>query len=209
MKLPPPSYKLLKAIGRVLFKLYFRLECEGLENIPEKGGFIIAANHASFIDPLVIAVTVPKKTGFMIMESYYKKPLLNWFCSTTFCIPVPERDTESRTLKEAVEYLRAIKFLNGWNPLCIFPEGGRSLDGRLKEAKTGIAFVALKAGVSVIPAGIIGNFKAYSPHHLFPRPYKVSVRYGKPIMFERKTRVAGEELIHATRVIMEKIEGLI
>jgi len=208
MKLLPPPYGLLKAIGIFLFKLYFRLECGGLENIPEKGGFIIAANHASYLDSLFIAATCPRKIGFMILESYYRNPVINWFCSTTFCIPVPERDSGSQTLKEAVEYLRAIKFLKGGNPLCIFPEGGRSPDGRLKEAKTGIAFVALKAGVPVIPAGIIGNFKAYSTHHSFPRPYKISIRYGKPIVFKKRTYTDREELKNATQVMMERIRQL-
>ena len=204
MKLPPPSYTILKAIGVLLFKLYFRLECGGLENIPEKGGFIIAANHASYLDSLFIAATCPRKIGFMILESYYKNPVINWFCSSTICVPVPESEEKPSTLplKQAMEYLK------DGNALCIFPEGGRSPDGNLMEAKAGIAFVALKAGVPVIPVGIIGNFKAYSIHHKLPRPYKVFLRYGKPIVFKKRTYTDREELKNATQVIMERIRQL-
>ncbi|OGL40166.1 MAG: hypothetical protein A3C43_09115 [Candidatus Schekmanbacteria bacterium RIFCSPHIGHO2_02_FULL_38_11] len=202
MKLPSLSYDLLKAIGVPLFKLYFRLESINAKNIPAKGGVIIVANHSSFIDALFIAATVPRKIGFMMLQSFYKKPVLNWFCRDITCIPVPDNESGHQALRRAIEYLKE------GNTLSIFPEGGRSDDGKLKEAKTGTAFIALKTGIPVIPAGIIGNFKAYSKHHLVPRPYKITVRYGKPMVFEKKNKITRNELNSTTQLIMEKIKGL-
>jgi len=203
MKIPPLPYYFLRTVGVSLLKLYFRLESEGVENIPQEGSAIIVANHASFIDPLVIATTVPRKIGFMILESFYRKPVINWLCSCTTCIPVPEKDSGHQALRYAIEYLK-----NG-NALCIFPEGGRSPDGKLQEAKTGTAFIALKTGTPVIPAAIIGNFRAYSRHHKIPRPYKVVVRYGKPIMFGKGDDFNKDDLREATQVIMEEIRRLL
>src|SRR3989338_1219337 len=179
MKMPPLPYYFLRTVGVSLFKLYFRLESQGVVNVPEKGSAIIVANHSSFIDALFIAATVPRKIGFMMLQSIYKKPVLNWFCRVTTCIPVPDNESGYQSLR------RAIEFLKNKNLLCIFPEGRRSDDGKLKEAKTGTVFIALKTGVPVIPAGIIGNFRAYSRHHLIPRPYRIIVRYGKPIIFDK------------------------
>ena len=202
MKIPPPPYALLKAIGVPLFKLYFRLESEGKENIPEKGSAIIVANHSSFIDALFIAATVPRKIGFMMLQSFYKKPVLNWFCRDITCIPVPDNESGHHALRRAIEYLKKE------NALSIFPEGGRSDDGKLKEAKTGTAFIALKTQTPVIPAGIVGNFRAYSKHHLIPRPYKIIVRYGKPMVFAKKNKISSEDLRNVTGKIMERIREL-
>ena len=202
MNLPTPSYAIVKAIGVPLFRLYFRLESEGVENIPEKGGVLIVANHSSFIDSLLIAGTATRKTGYMMLESFYKKPLLNWFCRSTCCIPVPDNESGHQALRRAIEYLKKE------NALCIFPEGGRSDDGKLKEAKTGTAFIALKTQTPVIPAGIVGNFRAYSKHHLIPRPYKIIVRYGKPMVFAKKNKISSEDLKNVTGKIMDRIREL-
>src|SRR4030066_2297316 len=123
MKMPPPPYAFIKVIGVPLFKLYFRLESEGAEKIPWKGSVVIAANHSSFIDALFIAATVPRKIGFMMLQSFYKKPVLNWFCRATTCIPVPDNESGHQALRHSLESLRKE------NALCIFPEGGRSDDG--------------------------------------------------------------------------------
>ena len=103
MKLPSLSYDLLKAIGVPLFKLYFRLESINAKNIPAKGGVIIVANHSSFIDALFIAATVPRKIGFMMLQSFYKKPVLNWFCRDITCIPVPDNESGHHALRRAIE----------------------------------------------------------------------------------------------------------
>src|SRR3972149_10817629 len=134
MNLPPLPYAFIKAIGVPFFKLYFRLKSEGAENIPGKGGVVIAANHSSFFDALFIAATMPRELGFMMLQSFYKKPVLNWFCRATTCIPVPDNESGHQALRHAIEYLRKE------NALCIFPEGGRSDDGKLKDVKTGTAF---------------------------------------------------------------------
>lgn len=202
MNLPPPPYAFVKAVGVPLFKLYFRLESEGAENIPVKGSAIIVANHASFIDALFIAATVPRGVGFMMFDSFYKKTVINWFCRSTYCIPVPENESGHQALRQAIEYLKKN------NALCIFPEAGRSDDGRLKEGKTGTAFIALKTQIPVIPAGIVGNFRAYSRHHLIPRPYKIIVRYGRPMIFAKKNKISSEDLRNVTGKIMEKIREL-
>ncbi|RMF93664.1 MAG: 1-acyl-sn-glycerol-3-phosphate acyltransferase [Candidatus Schekmanbacteria bacterium] len=198
-----PPYSLLKAIGIPLFKIYFRLTFKGQENIPSDGGVIIASNHASFIDPLVIAAGIKRKVGFIIIDTYYNKPLIKWFCKSTECIPVSEEMEGAGSMKQAIKYLKR------GNVLCIFPEGGRTRDGQLLPAKSGVGILALLTGATVIPTVVKGSFQAYAPHHRFPRPKRIEVIFGKGLNFAQKEGISKKEQAkEVTDIIMEKIKSL-
>ncbi len=165
-----------------MLRLMFRPKAKGLENLPKEGPAILAANHQSFLDDLLLPLIVPKrKVIFLGKADYFDKWYLRWFFKGANVIPV-RREVKSASeaaLRAGVDQLRL------GNLLGIFPEGTRSPDGRLYRGKTGVARMALEARVPVIPVAILGTFEAMPYDRKMPKPGRVEIRFGKPLTFER------------------------
>jgi len=170
-----PFYSFLRVTLAPLVRVFFRLRGEGVENIPVRGPFILAANHVSYIDPLVLGATCPRAIHYIMLREFWEKPLLGRACRMAGAIPVDPHGSAAGTLRKAVAILRGGKVLG------IFPEGGRSTDGSLQSAKGGAALLALKTGVPLLPAAIVGAERALPKGKALPRPCRVTVRYGRPI----------------------------
>ena len=168
-------------LGPIL-RLMYRPRIVGLENIPREGGAIIAANHQSFLDDLLLPLVVPKrKVVFLAKADYFDKWYLRWFFKGANVIPVrrESRSLADSAIRTGVEALKEGKLVG------IFPEGTRSPDGRLYRGKTGVARMALEGQVPVIPVAIVGTFEALPYDRKMPRPGRVELRFGKPLTFER------------------------
>lgn len=183
---------------------YFRLRVEGANHLPAAGACIIAANHASYVDPIVLWMASPRHVRYIVDREQYLRPLVHWVAVRTGAIPVENDPRDLGSLR------RALLALKQGSVLGIFPEGGRSDDGSLKTGKPGAALLALRAGVPLVPAGIIGAFAAYSRHHRFPRPRRILVRFGEPLAFPESWRghAAKEHLERATSILMKRILDL-
>lgn len=194
------AMRLLSALPRA----YFRLRVEGATQVPADGPCIIAANHASYVDPIVLWMACPRHVRYIVDREQYQRPLVHWVAARAEAIPVENNPRDLGSLRRALGALRE----NG--VLGIFPEGGRSDDGRLMPAKPGAVLLALRAGVPLIPAGIVGAFAAYSRHHRFPRPKPILVRFGAPVDLPDTWRghAAKEHLEEATALLMEQIQVL-
>jgi 1-acyl-sn-glycerol-3-phosphate acyltransferase len=158
--------------------LLFRPKVTGLEHIPREGGAIIAANHVSFLDPLLLPLVVPhRRVMFLTKVKYLDKPFLRWFLAGAGVIPVATGDPRAvgESVAAAVEVVRSGRLVG------IFPEGTRSPDGRLHRGKTGVARVAFESGAPVIPVGIIGTDLAFPRGARLPRPRSVRILFGPPI----------------------------
>ena len=158
--------------------LLFRPKVTGLEHIPREGGAIIAANHVSFLDPLLLPLVVPRRrVMFLTKVKYIDKPFLRWILTGAGVIPVATDDPRAigDSVTAAVEVVRSGRLVG------IFPEGTRSPDGRLHRGKTGVARVALESGAPVIPVGIIGTDLAFPRGARLPRPRSVRIAFGPPI----------------------------
>jgi len=160
--------------------LLFRPKVTGIEHIPREGGAIVAANHVSFLDPLLLPLVVPRRrVMFLTKVKYIDKPLLRWILTGAGVIPVATDDPRAvgGAVTAAVEAVRSGRLVG------IFPEGTRSPDGRLYRGKTGVARIALESGAPVIPVGIIGTDLAFPRGARFPRPRSVRIVFGPPITF--------------------------
>jgi 1-acyl-sn-glycerol-3-phosphate acyltransferase len=168
-------------LGPIL-RLLYRPKVSGLENIPTDGPAILAANHESFLDDMLLPLMVPRrKVVFLAKADYFDKWYLRWFFKGANVIPVRR---ESRSASEAA--LNAgVKALRDGNLIGIFPEGTRSPDGRLYRGKTGVARMALEAQVPIIPVALLGTFEAMPYDRKMPRPGRTEIRFGKPLEFER------------------------
>lgn len=168
-------YRLVRSAGTPLLKMFFRLRGEGLENIPAAAPFILAANHVSYLDPLVLGATCPRPVHFIMLREFWEKPFIGWVALKSGSFPVDQRGSAAGALRRALGILHAGKVLG------IFPEGGRSADGSLQRGKGGAALLVMKAGVPLVPAAIIGADRALARGRLFPRPARITVRYGRPL----------------------------
>jgi 1-acyl-sn-glycerol-3-phosphate acyltransferase len=193
------KYVLLGPVLRLLYKP----RAVGLENIP-KGPAILAANHQSFLDDLLLPLLVPgRKVVFLAKADYFDKWYLRWFFKGANVIPVRR---ESRSAAEAA-LQTGVQALREGNLVGIFPEGTRSPDGRLYRGKTGVARMALEAQVPIVPVAITGTFEALPYHKKLPKPGRVEIRFGKPLDFQRYYETPADRfaLRSATDEIMYEI----
>ncbi len=172
-------YCLGKFLSFLLCSIVLRMKVCGQENIPKKGGFILASNHASYLDPLAVGVACPRNLNYMARHDLFRNPFFGWILSQVGAFPVKRNSADISALKEAMGRVKAGK------GLLLFPEGSRSVDGNLSEAQAGIGFLAAKLEVPVIPTVVKGTGKALSKGDKFIRPTKISVCFGKEILIER------------------------
>lgn len=184
---------------------YFRFRVSGGEHLPAQGPCILAANHASYLDPILIAMACPRPVRFIVDKTQFHRPLVHWIAVRTGAIPVENNPRDIGSVRRALQALRQGAVVG------IFPEGGRSEDGSLKAGKPGAALLALRGGVPLVPAGIVGAYRAYPRGRLVPRPSPIAVRFGAPIPFPADWRhhAAREHLDEATALVMARIRELL
>ncbi|HQJ15214.1 MAG TPA: lysophospholipid acyltransferase family protein [Candidatus Omnitrophota bacterium] len=173
-------YNLGKFLSFVLLKLFFGLSVSGKGSVPDSGGFILATNHASNIDPLVIGVASPQPLHFMAKAELFGNPFFAAVLRAVNAFPVKRGTGDIQAIREAIRRVRS------GGGLLIFPEGGRSSDGSIGRGHEGIGFLAEKLNVPIVPAYIEGTAHVLPKGSSRLRPGRVSVRFGKKILFERR-----------------------
>jgi len=159
MKETPSWYRFLWLAGMGIFKFMFNLEIEGREKVPPEGGVVLAANHRSYLDPVVLALVSPRKMNFMAKEELFNNPLFGYLISRLGAFPLRRDRIDRRAYQKALMVLREGRIL------ALFPEGTRSLSGRLGDLKEG----SVKIG-KVLPPGA-----------KIIKPGKIKVKVGDPI----------------------------
>lgn len=193
-------YRFLRTIFFIFLKIFNRLEVIGSENIPEKGGIIVAANHVSYLDPPVIGVALKRRAFYIAKEGLLKVRLLSIFIKH-FTYPMDREKPKPSTIKKTLSGLK-----NG-EVIVVFPEGGRSTGGELLDAKRGVGMIAAMSLSPVVPTLIEGTDRALPIGAKFLRPAKIRVIFGNPIEIERKgTDKHFHERI--SREVMERIKNL-
>ena len=169
----------LQGFLKALFKVYGRLSVRGSGNLPQKGPYIIAPNHLSLVDAPAVMASVTWGIGsqmfFLGTTDFFGGPVTSRAARLLQVIPV---DMDARlygALQLSAFVLRKGKIL------CVFPEGGRSRDGSIKEFKKGVGIIARELNIPVVPVAIQGTYKMMASGQSFPRPVKVTVSFGKPI----------------------------
>ena len=180
-------YTVLHSVVPPLARAVWRPTVEGLHHVPATGPVIVASNHLSFVDSVVIPCVVPRKVVFLAKSDYFTGTGVKgaaqraWFEGLGM-LPVDRDDT-----KAALASLdTALEVLGRGEAFGIYPEGTRSRDGRLYRGRTGVAHLALTAGCPVVPVGLQGTEEIQPVGSNVPRLAKVTVRFGEPIT------VAGE-----------------
>jgi 1-acyl-sn-glycerol-3-phosphate acyltransferase len=175
-------YRVLHAVVPPLAKAVWRPTVEGLGHVPRTGGVLLASNHLSFVDSVVIPVVVPRKVVFLAKSDYFEGTGVRgalqraWFEGLGM-LPVDRDDTRAAIASLDV----ALEVLGRGEAFGIYPEGTRSRDGRLYRGRTGVAHLALTAGVPVVPVGLVGTERVQPVGSRLPRVVPITVRFGEPI----------------------------
>ncbi len=169
------KFKFFRWIPLVYFTVFHRIRFYGYENIPHTGPVIIAPNHISYYDPVIVGAGVRREMEIMAWGRFFSIPILRRIVRFFGGFPVGV----SKIDKSA--YVDALKALYKGKVLMVFPEGGRSIDGKIKKFKLGIARIAFKTNARIVPVTIVGAYEAWPRHKKLPRPKKISVYYHKPI----------------------------
>ncbi|PRY62640.1 1-acyl-sn-glycerol-3-phosphate acyltransferase [Knoellia remsis] len=180
-------YWVLKIVvlGPIL-RVLFRPWVEGEENIPETGAAIFASNHLSFSDSIFLPLVVPRRMTFLAKADYFTGVGLKGRLTAAFFRGVGQVPVDRSGGKASEAALRSgLKILRRGELLGLYPEGTRSPDGRLYKGKTGVARMALEAGVPVIPVAMIDTEKAQPTGKIIPKIMRVGVRIGTPLDFSR------------------------
>lgn len=167
-------------LSLILVKLNFKRKVFGRENVPARGAFILASNHASYIDPLILGTALPcgKWLNYLAKKDLFEKPLTAWYLRKIHAMPL-DRNGDIAAIKTVVKLLKSGK------SILLFPEGTRSKDGKLQPAKPGIGFIAAKANVPVLPAYIEGSYDAMpAGKKSVKKGSSINVFIGKPIQFD-------------------------
>lgn len=192
-------YSIVKGIAQVLF-LALGLKHEGAHNIPREGAIILASNHLSFYDPIIIAALLKRPVCFMAKNEFYQNKLLGRFLTALNAFPVKRGSADRKAIKKALSILEEGKILG------IFPEGTRKDLGTRVDAMTGTALLALKADVAVIPVACIGSERLLPIGWLSP----LKVIFGDPIKYDNgKEKINSKELESFSRVIADEINLLL
>ncbi|MEP6629852.1 MAG: lysophospholipid acyltransferase family protein [Lapillicoccus sp.] len=169
-----------------LLKLLFRPWVEGEEHIPEDGAAIFASNHLSFSDSIFLPLMVPRRMTFLAKSDYFTGRGIKGRATAAFFKGVGQVPVDRSGGKAGEAALNSgLRILRRGELLGIYPEGTRSPDGRLYRGRTGVARMALEAGVPVLPVAMIGTDKAQPTGKKLPRIMRIGIRIGRPLSFAR------------------------
>jgi 1-acyl-sn-glycerol-3-phosphate acyltransferase len=155
---------------------FFRVRVVGRDNVPRRGGLLLAANHFSFVDPLVLGTFLPRRLWFVMAEDQFKKPVNHAFGRLMDVIPI-----KAGAAFKLAPIRKCLTLLKHGRSVAIFPEGQRSKTGSLLPAMPGLGVLAARSGAPILPVAIAGTREAYPVGQKFPRPGKVTLFVGQAL----------------------------
>ncbi|URN94143.1 MAG: 1-acyl-sn-glycerol-3-phosphate acyltransferase [Candidatus Pristimantibacillus lignocellulolyticus] len=188
------SYKIFRAILRFIYRILFRINAVGTENIPAEGAVIIATNHTSLLDPPAVGILIKRQVRFMAKEELFKIPVLGMLIRSFGAYPVKRGGVSIDAIKSSINLLKTGDVMG------VFPEGTRKKGDDGTGAKKGTAMIALRSKATVIPAAIVGDYRLFR---------KTTITYGKPVDIHNVTATDDIDQYEAvTNEIMKQINLL-
>jgi len=162
---------------RVAYRIYCRAEWFNAERVPKSGPVILACNHASILDPPLVGTGLERGISYLARESLFRFPVVGWVLHNWDAVPVDREGAGAKGLKAILDRLLA------GGGIILFPEGTRTLDGKLQPARSGIGLTVIKSNAPVVPVRVFGTFEAFGKEVPFPKPHKIMAKYGRPMDF--------------------------
>jgi 1-acyl-sn-glycerol-3-phosphate acyltransferase len=193
-----PWYRFCRFLFRVYFRLYHRGRIFNAERLPDKGAFILAGNHVSFLDPPFFGLCCRREAFYLARDTLFRNPIAGRILRSWNCVPINRDRGDIGALRTVLRLLEERK------AMLMFPEGTRSRDGRPQEARAGIGMIVARARVPVVPMRIFGTERALPRGASLPRPAKVIIKFGEPFLCPfpgNLEQLRGDEL----RVIYQEV----
>lgn len=183
-----------KVLGGI-FKIVYRVEVKGQENIPSDKGAIICPNHFHWLDPIIVGVFIKRQIRFMAKYELFQNKFFNFLMTKLGAFPVKRQEADLNAVKTTLKLLKEEQLIG------LFPEGTRIKTGELGRANAGVAMFAIKSEKPVIPVCIVGNYKLFS---------KVKIVIGNPIDFiqYKKEKMTNQDYLELSQIVMEEIKKL-
>ena len=205
-------YEVTRSTLSAVARLIYRPVIEGRENIPRTGPVLLASNHLSFVDSIIIPLLAPRRVVFLAKSDYFtgkgiRGAWMRWFFTAVGAVPI--RRGTAGAAREALN--SAMEILNDGLAFGIYPEGTRSRDGRLYRGRTGVAWLALAARCPVVPVGLTGTQDIQPVDSRIPRIRKITIRVGTPLDFSylqgAKPGPARREATDAVMAAIRELSG--
>lgn len=183
-------YALTKVVLFILYKVFFRFRSEGARNVPaesDKRGVILAPNHASFLDPPLLGISLKRRVTYLAKDYLFRVFFVGWHLRAIGALPIKTRTEDFRSVRAL------LKALGEGRCVVVFPEGTRSPDGNFKEPETGVGFLAMKSRAWVVPVYLKGTFGAFPKGAKWFKCRPVSVHYGQPFIPAEEPELAANE----------------
>ncbi len=199
---------LLFAAAFVLFLLAYSFRSRGGHRLPGRGGVLIVANHQSFLDPMLVGASMRRPLAYLARKSLFRNRFLAWLMDTLGAIPLDRDASPTQGIKAALRLLKAGK------AVVMFPEGGRSRDGKLRPLKPGLIALLRRTEVPVIPVGIAGAFDAWPARQRLPRfgpllaepsPRTIATVVGPPIDAKKLLALPPDDLLAMLGEILQRL----
>lgn len=198
-------YRYVTFVLRLISRIFFHLETQGLRNTENIRGAILAANHASYLDPIMAGVPVSGQVYYLARKTLFRNKYFGRFLHSVNVVPFNRDVPDIRALNAVINLLKSGR------KVLMFPEGTRTLDGNLQHAHAGISLIAVKAKVPIIPVYIKGTFEALPKNRKSLRLGKIKVSYGKPIYLTewlKKEKIDKSDYQDISGLIMQRIKEL-
>lgn len=196
-------YHIIWGLVGLIIRALLRLQVLGEDNVPHRGGLVVVSNHVSFIDPILIRITIGRPLFFMAKEELFKNRVAGFFLRYFGAFPISRGSGDRKALKQS------LKLLDEGQAVLIFAEGTRSRSGVLRKALPGIALIATKSRAPVLPMAVMGTEQIQGFGGWTLRRPRVKVVFGKPIYLSQVQELDREELDKRTNLIMGHVASLL
>jgi len=173
---------------QIFCALVFRFRMYGRENVPRQGACILASNHQSYLDPVFCGVGVKRHLVFVARDSLFRFKLFAWLIDSLNAVPIGRGKADLAAMRMIIARLQEGR------GVCLYPEGTRSDDGRIRDFKAGFGLLCRRSHAAVVPVLIDGAFECWPRHRRLFSPGPVWVQYGKALSPEQIRRMSNKEL---------------
>lgn len=195
-----PIYCAARSLVRLIGTVFQNLKAYNVTNVPLTGGVLLLSNHQSFVDPSFIAAKLPRKLSFLARSGLFEPIIFGWLIRQLNAFPVKQGKGDVGAMKQSIALLQDGK------ALLMFPEGGRTENGKMQEIAPGAALIVKRAKVPIVPVAIEGAFQVWPKHRALPRTGTVRMNFGKPVTLHHldSRAIVGE----VDRLIRELLDEL-
>ena len=199
-------YAIVKTLLKVILIIYNRCSSKWHSKLPSDEHFIVACNHASNLDPVIVGCFFPRRLRYFAKEELFTNWLFGACIRALGAVPVSRQSNAG-----AAGALKGfMKLYQEGNDVLIFPEGGRTLDGKLQPLEAGVALIAAHEQAPILPAFIHGSFKSMPPGAAFIKPTKLKITFGEPLRFSPevcKSKEGRKIIMDSLNDAMRKLEA--